>query len=103
MKWMEELVTGKLFIGCMFAGIGIGMFFGETGAGTMIGMVHYIHWAMNYLMNGKRKKIQMNLDALKIERTSSLGVHINGHTIEEILLQMKHFHYLLELHEQEEL
>ncbi len=38
MKWMEELVTGKLFIGCMFAGIGIGMFFGETGAGTMVGM-----------------------------------------------------------------
>ena len=38
MKWMEELVTGKLFIGCMFAGIGIGMFFGETGGGTMVGM-----------------------------------------------------------------
>ena len=38
MKWMEETVRGKVFVGCMFAGIGIGMFFGETGAGTMIGM-----------------------------------------------------------------
>jgi len=29
---------GKIFVGCMFAGIGIGGFLGETGSGTMVGM-----------------------------------------------------------------
>ena len=29
---------GKIFIGCMFVGIGIGMFLGETGSGMITGM-----------------------------------------------------------------
>ena len=29
---------GKIFVGCMFTGIGIGMFLGETGSGTMLGI-----------------------------------------------------------------
>ena len=33
-----QTFEGKISVGCMFVGIGIGIFFGETGAGTMIGM-----------------------------------------------------------------
>ena len=33
-----QTFEGKIFICCMFVGMGIGIFFGEAGAGTMIGM-----------------------------------------------------------------
>ena len=29
---------GKIFVGCMFVGIGIGTLLGETSSGTMVGM-----------------------------------------------------------------
>tara|TARA_B100001250_G_scaffold234633_1_gene201514 strand:- start:1912 stop:2091 length:180 start_codon:yes stop_codon:yes gene_type:complete len=29
---------GKIFVGCMFIGIGIGMLLGEKGRGTMLGI-----------------------------------------------------------------
>ena len=45
---------GKIFVGCMFTGIGIGMFFGETGAGTMIGMG--VGFIAERLFSNKRDK-----------------------------------------------
>ncbi|NBG66855.1 hypothetical protein [Acidiluteibacter ferrifornacis] len=43
-KLKEKKTAGNIiFIGCMFIGIGLGMFFHSTGVGTIIGMgVGYI-------------------------------------------------------------
>ena len=35
---MSDFYKNPIFLGCMFVGIGIGMYLGEKGAGTMIGM-----------------------------------------------------------------
>ena len=31
-------MKGSIFLGCMFVGLGLGMYFGERGVGTIIGM-----------------------------------------------------------------
>ena len=35
---MSDFYKNPIFVGCMFVGMGIGMYIGATGAGTMIGM-----------------------------------------------------------------
>ena len=35
---MGDFYQNPIFIGCMFLGMGIGMYLGELGAGTMVGM-----------------------------------------------------------------
>ena len=34
----SDFYKNPIFVGCMFVGIGIGMYLGETGAGSMVGM-----------------------------------------------------------------
>ena len=47
-------VGGLLFVGCLFLGIGIGMYLGETKIGTMIGLgVGFLVMAATRLKSGK--------------------------------------------------
>ena len=48
----SDFYKNPIFVGCMFVGIGIGMYLGEKAAGTMVGMgvgfiVHFVYSKKN--------------------------------------------------------
>ena len=57
---MGKDLRGKIFVGFMFLGIGIGMIFNETGAGCLIGMG--IGFIISSLIKDKNEKADEKSD-----------------------------------------
>jgi hypothetical protein len=48
-----EFPQGKIFVGCMFVGMGMGMFFGAVGSGMLVGMG--VGFIVEQIYSGKKE------------------------------------------------